>query len=135
MVTILELQSITKGGDTSQSLNKLCRHFRVRTPFRRLPRVLRAILRLSSRIISGFGYGMDREFITDIKMMMMDAVVNTYFDPSLQLCVFSDASEEFYCMVFTQCVHGAERLPWAEQVGKHRLLLVLSGRFRHAQLR
>ena len=71
----------------------------------------------------------------EIKMMMMDAVVNTYFDPSLQLCVFSDASEEFYCMVFTQCVHGVEREPWDEQVGKHKLLLVVSGRFRHAQLR
>ncbi len=70
-----------------------------------------------------------------IKMMMADAVVNTYFDPAKQLCVFADASDEFYCMVFTQCVHGVEKLPWDEQVGQHSLLLVLSGRFRKAQLR
>ena len=36
----------------------------------------------------------------DIKMMMVDVVVNTYFDPSLQiLCVFSDTSEDFYYIV------------------------------------
>ena len=71
----------------------------------------------------------------EIKKMMADAVVNTYFDPKQQLCVFSDASDDFYCMVFTQCTPGDERLPWNEQVGKHSLLLVVSGRFRDAQLR
>ena len=66
---------------------------------------------------------------------MAEAVTNAYFDPELRLCVFSDASKEFYCMVFTQCKFGDETLPWDEQAGKHRLLLIVSGRFRHVQLR
>ena len=71
----------------------------------------------------------------EVKKLMADAVSNNYFDPELRLCVFSDASQEFYCLVFTQCEYGMERLPWDQQVGKHVLLLVISGRFRHAQLR
>ena len=34
-----------------------------------------------------------------------------------------------------QCNPGDEKLPWAEQEGKHTLLALESGRFRHAQLR
>ena len=71
----------------------------------------------------------------DVKDLMANAVANAYFDPELRLCVFSDASKEFYCMVFTQCEPGDEKLPWDEQAGKHKLLLIVSGRFRHAQLR
>lgn len=37
--------------------------------------------------------------------------------------------------MITQCNPGVERLPWAEQEGKHRVLEIESGRFRHAQLR
>ena len=66
---------------------------------------------------------------------MVDAVANAYFNPALKLCVFADASQEFYCMVFTQCKNGVEKLPWDQQVGQHALLLIVSGRFRHAQLR
>ena len=71
----------------------------------------------------------------DVKELMTEAVTNAYFDPNLRLCVFADASKEFYCMMFTQCKYGDEKLPWDEQVGKHRLLTIVSGRFRHAQLR
>ena len=72
-----------------------------------------------------------------VKDLMAEAVVNAYFDPDLRLCVFADASQEFYCMVFTQCRYGDEKLPWDQQAGKHKLLLIVSGRFRfhHAQLR
>ena len=70
-----------------------------------------------------------------VKGLMADAVANSYFDPDLRLCVFADASKDFYCMVFTQCTYGDEKLPWDEQAGKHKLLLIISDRFRHAQLR
>ena len=70
-----------------------------------------------------------------VKDLMAEAASNAYFDPNQRLCVFSDASQEFYCMVFTQCEYGDEKLPWDEQAGKHRLLTIISGRFRHAQLR
>ena len=66
---------------------------------------------------------------------MSEAVENTHFDPDRKLCVFSDDNQEFYCMVFTQCTSGDEKLPWDQQAGKHSLLLIVSGRFRHAQLR
>ena len=75
-----------------------------------------------------------KEAYGKVKTLMMHAVRNAYFDPALKLCVFSDASQEFYCMVFTQCEPGDELLPWAQQVGKHVLLIIVSGRFRHAQL-
>ena len=76
-----------------------------------------------------------KEAYQGVKDLMADAVSNAYFDPELRLCVFSDASKDFYCMVFTQCKPGDEKLPWDEQAGKHKLLLIVSGRFRHAQLR
>ena len=38
-------------------------------------------------------------------------------------------------LVITQCEPGVERLPWAEQEGKHKVLVIESGRFRNAQLR
>ena len=37
--------------------------------------------------------------------------------------------------MITQCKPGVEKLPWDEQVGQHRPLVIESGRFRHAQLR
>ena len=76
-----------------------------------------------------------KEAYQAVKELMANAVANAYFDPNLRLCVFADASKDFYCMMFTQCEYGDEKLPWDEQVGKHRLLTIVSGRFRHAQLR
>ena len=66
---------------------------------------------------------------------MANAMVNAFFDPEMQTCVFGDASDEFWCLVITQCSPGDEQLAWDEQAGKHRLLIIVSGRFRHAQLR
>ena len=37
-------------------------------------------------------------------------------------------------VVRRDCKPGDEKLPWDEQEGKHRLLLIVSGRFRNAQL-
>ena len=65
---------------------------------------------------------------------MSQALRNSFFNPEEKLCVFTDASKDFYCMVFTQCKPGHEKLPWSQQDGKHRLLLIVSGRFRNAQL-
>ena len=44
-----------------------------------------------------------KEAYQSVKDLMADAASNAYFDPNQRLCVFSDASQEFYCMVFTQC--------------------------------
>ena len=60
---------------------------------------------------------------------MCDTVTTAYFDPGLQTCVFTDASDEFWCLVITQCNPGVEKLPWDEQVGKHRPLVIETGRF------
>ena len=70
-----------------------------------------------------------------VKKGLIEAIETSYFDPKLKTCVFGDASDEFWCLVVTQCEPGVERLPWAEQEGKHRVLVIESGRFRNAQLR
>ena len=70
-----------------------------------------------------------------VKELMADAIKTAYFDPELQTCVFTDTIDEFWCLVITQCKPGTEKLPWDQQVGKHRPLVIESGRFRHAQLR
>ena len=71
----------------------------------------------------------------DVKKALVEAIETSFFDPELKTCVFGDASDEFWCMVLTQCKPGVERLPWADQEGKHRVLVIESGRFRNAQLR
>ena len=38
-------------------------------------------------------------------------------------------------LLITQCEPGVERRPWSEQEGCHRVLIIVSGRFRNAQLR
>ena len=70
-----------------------------------------------------------------VKQNMAEALRTAYFDPDMKVCVFADASEEFWCLVLTQCEPGDEKLPWDQQEGKHRLLFLKSGRFRHAQYR
>ena len=75
-----------------------------------------------------------RKAYTQVKELMSQALRNSFFNPEEKLCVFTDASKDFYCMVFTQCKPGHEKLPWSQQDGKHRLLLIVSGRFRNAQL-
>ena len=70
-----------------------------------------------------------------VKQSMAEALRTAYFDPDMKVCVFADASEEFWCLVLTQCEPGDEKLPWDQQEGKHRLLFLKSGRFRHAQYR
>ena len=65
----------------------------------------------------------------------MNAIETSFFDPKLKTCVFGDASDEFWCLVITQCKPGVERLPWNEQEGKHKVLVIESGRLRNAQLR
>ena len=70
-----------------------------------------------------------------VKQSMAEALRTAYYDPELKTCVYADASDGFWCLVLTQCRPGDELLPWAEQVGKHKLLFMKSGRFRHAQLR
>ena len=66
---------------------------------------------------------------------MVEALRTAFFDPELKTCVFSDASADFWCLVVTQCEPGVERLPWDEQVGKHRLLALKFDCFRPAQSR
>ena len=63
---------------------------------------------------------------------MAEALHTAYFDPELKVCVFADASKEFWCLVMTQCKSGDEKLPWDQQEGKLRLLFLKSGRFRYA---
>ena len=70
-----------------------------------------------------------------VKQSMAEALRTSYFDPELKTCIYTDTSDEFWFLVVTQCQPGDERLPWDEQVGKHRLLSLKSGRFRHAQFR
>ena len=70
-----------------------------------------------------------------VKKSLVNAIETSFFDPELKTCVFGDASDEFWCIVITQCKPGVERLPWEEQEGKHSVLVIESGRFRHAQLR
>ena len=76
-----------------------------------------------------------RKAFQDVKDSMVNAVTTAYFDPNKKTCVFADANDDNWCIVVTQCTPGDERLPWAEQVGKHTLLALESGRFRHAQKR
>ena len=68
-----------------------------------------------------------------LKEALVKAIKTAYFDPKLKTCVY--VSEEFWCLVITQCEPGAERLPRSEQERKHRVLIIISGRFRNAQLR
>ena len=71
-----------------------------------------------------------------VKECLEDSVTTSFFDPELVTCVFGDASAEYWCLAVTQCKpEDLLDLPWSEQVGKHRLLALESGRFRHAQLR
>ena len=70
-----------------------------------------------------------------IKQALVTSVRTSFFDPDLVTCVFADASDEFWCLVITQCKPEDLELGWDQQVGKHRLLALESGRFRHAQLR
>ena len=76
-----------------------------------------------------------RAAFEDVKKGLVEAIETSFFDPKLKTCVFGDASDEFWCLMITQCEPGVERLPWAEQEGKHRVLVIESGRFRNAQLR
>ena len=76
-----------------------------------------------------------RRAFQKVKDAMADAVTTSFFDPDKKVCVFADASDEYWCIMVTQCKPGDERLPWSEQVGKHTLLALESGRFRHAQRR
>ena len=71
----------------------------------------------------------------NVKRAMTESLETTYFDPELVTCVFGDASENFWCLVITQCRKEDLKLPWDQQVGKHRLLAIETGRFRHAQRR
>ena len=66
---------------------------------------------------------------------MAEALRTAYFDPELKTCVYADASTKFWCLVVMQCKPGDEKLPWDQQDGKHKLLFLKSGRFRHAQFR
>ena len=70
-----------------------------------------------------------------VKKALTEAIETSLFNPKLKTCVFGDASDEFWCLMITQCEPGVERLPWADQDGKHRVLVIESGRFRNAQLR
>ena len=71
----------------------------------------------------------------EVKKSLVSAVRTTFYDPELVTCVFADASDKFWCLVITQCEVEDLKKDWSEQVGKHRLLALESGRFRHAQLR
>ena len=73
--------------------------------------------------------------INDSGEDMTEVLCAAYFDPDLKTCVCSNTSDGFWCLVLIQCKPGDELLPWDEQAGKHRLLFMKSGRFRHAQLR
>ena len=51
----------------------------------------------------------------NVKKGLIGAIETSFFDPKLKTCVFGDASDEFWCLVITQCEPGVERLPWKEQ--------------------
>ena len=70
-----------------------------------------------------------------VKRGLLDAITLAAYDPELQTCIFTDACDEFWGLLITQCNPGDHLKPWEEQAGKHRPLAVESGRFRHAQLR
>ena len=70
-----------------------------------------------------------------VKEALCQSVTTAYFDPDKKTCILADANDDGWCLMVTQCPLGVERLPWDEQVGKHVLLALDSGRFRHAQLR
>ena len=76
-----------------------------------------------------------RKAFQAVKEALADAVTTAYFDPDKKLCVFADASDEYWCIMLTLCEPGVEKLPWEEQTRRHQLLALESGRFRHAQLR
>lgn len=76
-----------------------------------------------------------KEAFEALKKALVNAIETAFFDPELKTCVYGDASEEFWCLVITQCEPGVERRPWNEQEGCHRVLVIASGRFRNAQLR
>ena len=76
-----------------------------------------------------------KQAFEDVKKAMSQSLETAYFDPELVTCVFGDASENFWCLVVTQCAKEDLELPWDQQVGKHRLLALETGRFRHAQKR
>ncbi|MAA69219.1 MAG: hypothetical protein CL915_10765 [Deltaproteobacteria bacterium] len=76
-----------------------------------------------------------RKAFQDVKEALVDAVTTAYFDPDKKICVFTDASDDYWCIMVTMCNPGDEKLPWDQQVGRHTLLAMESGRFRHAQKR
>ena len=51
------------------------------------------------------------EAFEGVKELMTQAITTAYFDPSKQTCVFTDANDEFWCLVITQCEPGDEKLP------------------------
>ena len=87
------------------------------------------------KLTSLAGWAKARPAFQAVKEAMADAITTSFFDPDKKVCIFADANDDHWCLMVTQCDPGVERLPWAEQVGKHSLLALESGRFRHAQLR
>ncbi len=77
----------------------------------------------------------EKQAFEDVKKGLLKAITLSAFDPELQTCVFTDASDLYWGLLITQCKPKDHLLPWNDQAGKHRPLAVESGRFRHAQLR
>ena len=65
-----------------------------------------------------------RAAFENVKRGLVNAIETSFFDPKLKTCVFGDASDEFWCLVITQCKPGVERLPWKDQEGKHKVLVI-----------
>ena len=70
-----------------------------------------------------------------VKEALAESMTTAFFDPNKKLCFFADASDDYWCLMVTMCEPGDEKLPWDQQAGKHQLLALESGRFRHAQRR
>ena len=69
----------------------------------------------------------------DCRLMLQEAVTLAHPDPTLEVCVFSDASHTHWGAVITQVPAEQMQLPLREQV--HQPLIFLSGAFRGSSLK
>ena len=66
-----------------------------------------------------------------IKEHLRTAITTSFRDKRMQACLFTDASQQGWAYVITQCEPGELNKPWSEQ--RHALLAVNLGRFRDSQ--
>ena len=79
----------------------------------------------------GWDSAMDRVWQTFLGAIRNAATLQTY-DPDLELCLFTDASDSHFAAVVTQCSSAELKKPASEQ--QHAPLFFLSGSFKGAQL-